>query len=246
MSERITEEWVRSHFKSDPIFDQVSLEEQKSSRERIERLFRHASKSGTNKPGFPEFIISFQNKPDLIVVVECKFDDKHHQSKARNNPKAYAVDGVLHYIDSANAVDNSFDIIGIAVSGATNDNLHVTHFFSAADSDEYDETKDTKLLSLQSYLKVHDNEAFAKELSNIHIQQKAVEYNRALHEHEIPEHERCTFISAVLVGLQDDFFRRTYSKAPDVESLVSLMLKACDKVLKKNGITEDRRATIIR
>ena len=245
MSERITEEWVRSHFKADPIYDQVLFEEQRSSREKIQRLFASASKSGTGKPGFPEFIISFQSKSNLIVIVECKFDDNLHESRRRDKPKGYAVDGILHYMRCVNKVDPSLDIIGIAVSGATEETLCVSHFYSEEDSSDFTEAQDNHLLSLQSYLKIHDNEVLAKELSNIHIQQKAVEYNNELHGYEIPETERCTFISAVLIALQNDFFRHTYSKATSVADLVSQLLKACGTVLKLNGITEDRRETIL-
>lgn len=246
MSERITEDLVRAHFKSDPIFDQAYLEEQKSSRERIQVLFAEASKSLTSKPGFPEFIISFNNKPNVLLIVECKFDRKFHQSSARNKPKQYAVDGVLHYMRCANVIDDRFAVIGLAVSGADQASLEVTHFYSAAGSSEYSETKDTKLLSIQSYLRMYEYADVAKELSDLHIQQKAVEYNNTLHHYEVPEHERCTFISAVLVALQDDFFRSSYHKSSNVTDLVSLVIKACERVLKKNHITEDRRETILR
>lgn len=246
MTERITEDLVRAHFKSDPIFEQLTLEEQKSSRDRIKELFSKASKSLSNRPGFPEFIISFSNKPDVLLIVECKFDSKHHQSAHRNVPKSFAVDGVLHYLRCANAIDNRFSIIGLAVSGADASALKVTHFYSPSGSDNFSETKDTKLLSIQSYLRIYENAVVAKELSDMHIQQKAVEYNNLLHRLEIPEHERCTFVSAVLVALQDDFFRSSYQKASDVADLVALIIKACERVLKKNKITEERRETILR
>ena len=147
---------------------------------------------------------------------------------------------------AANLVDDGYDIIGIAVSGAKADELEVSHFHSPAGSSAFTEMDDNELLSIYSYLKIHQNAEFAKELGNIHIQQKAQEYNNTLHFYEIPEHERCTFISAVLVALQDDFFRSTYKKSADVTELVNQLIEACKRVLKINGITEGRRETILR
>jgi type I restriction enzyme M protein len=246
VTERITEDLVRDHFKSDPIFDQIAMEEQKSSRERIQALFAKASKGETDKPGFPEFIISFGNKPNLLVIAECKLGKKFHESAKRDKPKQYAVDGILHYIRCAKAIDKNYAIIGIAVSGGDGKDLDITNFYSPGGSTSCTEKQDKKLLSIQSYLRLHENADVARELSDLHIQQKAVEYNDTLHRLEIPEHERCTFISAVLVALQDDFFRSSYHKAQDVNDLVSLIIAACERVLKKNKITEERRKTILR
>jgi hypothetical protein len=58
----------------------VTLEEQKSSRDRIQKLFARASKNLTKKPGYPEFIIGFTGKPDLLLLVECKVSADAHQS----------------------------------------------------------------------------------------------------------------------------------------------------------------------
>ncbi|WP_433952424.1 N-6 DNA methylase [Brevundimonas diminuta] len=246
MTERITEDFVRSHFKSDPIIGQVVLEEQKSTRDRIKALFAGASKNSTGNAGYPEFIVSFAGKPNIILIVECKKDKAHHESSTRDKPKGYAVDGILHYIHHAKSVDKDLAIIGIAVSGRDADHLATSTFYSPPGEISCSETVDTSLLSIQSYLRIAENAAFAKDLSDVHIQQKAVEYNDILHRYEIPENERCTFISAALVALQDDFFRSSYASATDVREVVSAIIEACKRVLKKNGITEERRETIIR
>ncbi len=47
--------------------------------------------------GSPEFIVTFDEIPDLIIIIECKADTKKHESKNRDKPKDYAVDGVLLY-----------------------------------------------------------------------------------------------------------------------------------------------------
>lgn len=46
VNERKTENIVRKHFESDPLFNIVKFEEQKSTNSRINELLQNASKSG--------------------------------------------------------------------------------------------------------------------------------------------------------------------------------------------------------
>ena len=97
-NERLTEDLVRSHFKADPLFDVIKLEEQKAKSKRINDLLKSASKSGKGNKGMPEFIITFPSQNiDYLIVIECKADVTFHESKKLDIPKDYAVDGVLHY-----------------------------------------------------------------------------------------------------------------------------------------------------
>ena len=57
MNERITEDFVREHFKKDLLYNQIQFEEQKSKIHKINKLLNNASKSGNGK-GRPEFILS--------------------------------------------------------------------------------------------------------------------------------------------------------------------------------------------
>jgi hypothetical protein len=51
--------------------DNIIIEEKKSDNPRIDKLLKTASKSG-NGYGYPEFIISFKNRTEDLIVVECK------------------------------------------------------------------------------------------------------------------------------------------------------------------------------
>ena len=99
-NERITEDLVREHFKNDNLFkaNKIILEEQSSQNIRITALLKNASKSGSGR-GFPEFIVQYNGKSNVLIVVECKADTTKHQSAKGNgkNYKDYAVDGVLLY-----------------------------------------------------------------------------------------------------------------------------------------------------
>lgn len=125
-NERITEDIVRQHFKGDAFIQSVKFEEQKSSNKRIQELLKGQSKTGGKGNGYPEFIISFPTNSNYIIVVECKAKVSNHVSKELNNPKDFAVDGVLHY---AKALKDDFNVIAIAVSGETSAELKVSHFY---------------------------------------------------------------------------------------------------------------------
>jgi len=49
---------------------------------------------------------------DYLVAIECKANINKHESSGKNNPKNYAVDGLLHY---SNFLSKEFDVITIAV-----------------------------------------------------------------------------------------------------------------------------------
>ena len=87
-NERITEDFVRDRFKTDPLFSAIKLDEQKASVAKAKKCLAKASKNLTGKSGFPEFIISFPALPDDIIVVECKADVKFHKSEGGKNPSS--------------------------------------------------------------------------------------------------------------------------------------------------------------
>ena len=121
-NERKTENLVRKHF--DKYTDDLIIEEQSSDNPKIKKLLSTASKSG-NGAGYPEFIIQYKSNPDLIILVECKASITKHESEKRDNPKDFAVDGVLLY---SSYLAREYDVIAIAVSGETASELKVNHF----------------------------------------------------------------------------------------------------------------------
>ena len=113
-NERLTEDFVRDHFKSDPLFGAIKFEEQRTSIAKAKHCLSHASKNQTGKAGYPEFLISFPALPDDIIVVECKADVNFHESEHRNDPSGYAVAGALHY---SSFLSQQYNVIALAVSG---------------------------------------------------------------------------------------------------------------------------------
>ncbi len=88
-----TEALLRKLLKSKGYYDDndVIVEEQKSANKKLDKLLQNASKSGAGK-GYPDFIITCGRYPDLVIIVECKWDTKMHASETLDSYKDYAVD----------------------------------------------------------------------------------------------------------------------------------------------------------
>ena len=52
-NERLTEDIVRTHFRDDPLFKSIRLEEQRSFSRNVTRLLKSASKTGGKGQGLP-------------------------------------------------------------------------------------------------------------------------------------------------------------------------------------------------
>lgn len=236
MNERITEGIVRDHFRNDPLFSSVKWEEQKSFSKRIVEFLKNASKSKIAKgSGRPEFIVSFPSgNIDYLIIIECKADISKHRSKKLDDPAQYSVDGVLHY---AKALSEGYDVIAIAVSGQNIGELKVSHFvWRKGEADYIEQKKDRRLLPINDYLKLFNNEQFAENLRNIDIIQKAIELNEEYHAYSISESTRCTVVSAILLSLLHEPFRNGYKLEPDSVSLGKAMLNAIETVLKHHRV----------
>lgn len=248
-NERNTENLVRDLLRENGYFDDESIfvEEQSSSNPKIDKLLSNASKKGSGK-GYPEFIISFANKPDELVVMECKADISKHESDTRKKYADYAVDGALNYTAY---LKDKFNVMAIAVSGETKKEMKISHFLWIKGKQTYRDVSDKNLLNPSSLFKViSDQSAPIREDELI---KKAIEYNEKLQKLSVPEVDRCKLISAILVALQDRVFALSYSEHfVDVtiddnpnEELVKSLIEACKRVLSKNKITDKKADTIL-
>lgn len=226
-NERLTEAIVRDHFKNDPFIKSVKFEEQRSSNKRIQGLLKGQSKGGGKGDGYPEFFISFPTNSNYIIVVECKAKSSNHESVNRDKPKDYAVDGVLHY---ANALSEGYNVVAIAVSGETADEALVSHFYWKKGAKKYFEITDKKLLSIDDYLQMFEDQFFISDFYTRDIAFKARYLNEEFQAYTIPEYKRCTMVSAMLLALIDNDFKEKYSKYETISELGQKMLAAIDAV----------------
>lgn len=231
-NERLTESIVREHFKSDPLFSSVKFEEQKSTNIRIAECLATASKSGKDRPGKPEFIITFPTQSsDYLIVIECKAKTDKHESATHNKAKDFAVDGVLHY---ARFLSAEFNVVAIAVSGESPDNIVVSNFLHKKGDETAAELPDKKLLGIYDYVKTFRNEQLNYNLKDVNIVEKAVKLNDDFHSCSISESMRNTLVSGILLALQDNVFCASYKEAASSKDLAEdVLIPAIRRVLSK-------------
>lgn len=227
VNERITEGFVRDHFKNDALFASIKWEEQRSCTNRIQELLRGESKGKGRGNGYPEFILSFPTNSSYIVVVECKALVTFHESTNRDDAVKYAVDGVLHY---AKALAKEYNVIAIAVSGQTVLELQVSHFYWKKGALEYTELEDKKLLGIDDYMQIFDDQFFISDFYTRDIANKASSLNEDFNNYTIPEYKRCTMISAILLALIDSDFAKAYEREETSEGLGQSILSAINSV----------------
>lgn len=244
-NERITESLVRDMLERQGYFKEkgnITVEEQKSSNSEVNKLLKNASKSGGGK-GYPEFILQFKDDTDFLIVIECKATTSQHESPYRNNPKDYAVDGVLHY---AKFLSKKYDILAIAVSGQNEKELRLTHFLHRK---EFSEPQELKKLKREKILPYSDYQNLRKEqtktLDDEQLVEFAIKLNEELHSYSLPETERCVFVSCVLTAIQDRTFRDGYHTYEKNKKVMEGMLTACRTALEKQQLDEERINVIL-
>jgi type I restriction enzyme M protein len=230
-NERITENIVRQHFE---IFkDELKLEEQKSINPKIDKLLKNASKSG-NGYGFPEFIISFPSpNSNLIIVIECKADIKKHESKSHDRYKDYAIDGVLLY---SSYLAKEYDVLSIAVSGQTEEELKISHFLQLKGESEVIGVFGSKLLTPDDYISgyIKSPEKFKQDYEK--LIDFAKQLNEKLHTHKVLEGQRSLLISCILIALEDAAFKASYSMKKTPKTLADFLTKTVSEKLEEANI----------
>lgn len=241
LNERITENIVRDLLREKGYYndDNIVIEEQSSRNPKIDKLLKTASKSG-NGIGRPEFIISFKNNPDDLIIIECKASIFQHESKDRKQYSNYAVDGVLLY---ASYLNKEFNVTAIAVSGTNDKDKKISTFLWLKEHYTYKDIQD------KVFLKSSEIENIIKEQSKPFAEEeliaKAIDYNSFLHNYSIPEVERCTLISAILIALQNEAFLKSFKYYTSNNELIEALLSACESVLKQNNLDIEKRQVII-
>lgn len=242
-NERKTEELVRNMLRNNSYYsdESILIEEQQSDNPKINKLLKNASKSGNGK-GYPEFIISFSNKPNEIIIIECKADISKHESKNRKQYKEYAIDGVLLYADY---LKGEFDVTAIAVSGENEREKKISTFLWLKNGISYIPIQDKVLLKASDISNIIIEQK--KPLTEEEVTKKAISYNEFLHRYSIPEIERCTLISSILISLQDNAFLNGYREYENTQNkeLIKHIFQACENTLKKHELDDNKIKIII-
>ena len=242
-NERNTENLVRNMLRNKGYSDNsnILIEEQQSTSPKINKLLKNASKGGKGK-GYPEFIITFVDNPNDLIVIECKASVSKHESEKKNNAKDYAVDGVLLY---AEHLKDQFNVTAIAVSGETDKEKKISTFLWLKEHYTYTSIQDRVFLSHSEISDIIIEQQTP--ISEDQLIKKAIEYNDELHGYSIPEVERCTLVSSILVALQDKPFISSYRHfgSEGNRGLIDSLYSACERVLKTNKLSQNKVDVIL-
>ena len=231
-NETKTEQIVRKHFEQ--FTDTITIEEQSSDSQKINKLLKTASKKGLGK-GYPDFIITFKKNTNLLIVVECKANETKHESDSKTKYSDYAVDGVLLY---ASYLSKDFDVIAIAISGETNQSLKISHFLHLNSEKKAIPKFGNKLLDADNYLAGYESseEKFRQDYNALLDFTKKL--NEKLHTYKILESQRSLLISAVLIALENRAFKKSYGHHDNPENLANSLIQTVSNELKKANITD--------
>jgi len=220
-NEKITENIVRKKLEAVGITEENGflIDEQIVQNTFIKNLLP-SKKSGSGK-GRPEFLISKSGDKDFLIVIECKADTKFHESSNKDQYAAFAVDGVLLY---ASKLSQERNVIAIAVSGQTKEELKISTFLFLKGSGTYSTLTDTRKILIEDIIPWQDYIRFANYDENLAKSKKSDlnKFSKELHDYirdygKITEAQKPLLVSGILLALMEPGFKVAYSKYEEVE-----------------------------
>lgn len=223
----------------------------KTSNTFVQECLDVSSKSGKGFRGEPD-LIYLNEKRKLLILIENKPTIKDHISKTENNPKAFAVDGIKHYLShftsekieklkpTVKKYFENWSIVGVAFSGDINDQYnHLISTFILT-NDEIKNIDTNEILDEEDYIAFFEN----IDLENIsrNISKSSREINRMLR--TLDSQKRPVLLSALMICLYDkdnisNDFKKSYSNWSITNIIRNIPTTILD-ILSNAGIDDDK------
>lgn len=187
----------------------------------------------------PEYIVTFDNDKNTILLVECKKSLKDHESLNKDMPQKYAVDGALFY---AKHLKDDYNVLAVAVSGTSKENVKVNTFYWKKGFEtplELKKAKDTILEPL-NYLNLANGKKMERKFSLQEIRELSQIMHEKLRQIKISEKDKPIFIAGILIALQNADFRTDWNNINKFSTLVNEMLNAIDSTLDNSDIKREK------
>lgn len=191
------------------------------------------------RQGKPEYIITFNDEPNLIIVIECKASTAKHQSEKLNHPSAYAVDGALYY---AKYLKNYYNVIAVGISGTKKEKCRISSYFWGKNQDaciEYEKQRDF-FLEPENYLRIFKGEKIKKIYSLEEIKDTAITIHESFRKNSVENATKPIFIAGLLIALSDKDFENNFNSIKSFDLLASTIKSSIEKVLKKPDVDVDQ------
>lgn len=238
MNERKTEQLVRKLLTQRGYYkdDHVRVEEQMSDVPKISKLLKNASKKGGGA-GYPEFIISSTQYPDMVVVLECKADVAKHISTDLVQYSEYAVDGALLY---GSYLSKEYNVIAVGVSGQTGKELRIsTHLILKGEGKPHELTGG-KILSFEDYRNSYRQHPAKFNFDYSNLIRYSQKLNKTLHTKKVKESQRSLLISAILIALKNEAFLAGYQGHRTAKQLAKSLVDTVINELDVSDIPRDK------
>lgn len=187
----------------------------------------------------PEYIVTFDNDKNTILLVECKKLLKDHESLNKDMPQKYAVDGALFY---AKHLKEDYNVLAVAVSGTSKENVKVNTFYWKKGFEtplELKKAKDTILEPL-NYLNLANGKKMERKFSLQEIRELSQIMHEKLRQIKISEKDKPIFIAGILIALQNADFRTDWNNINKFSTLVNEMINAIDSTLDNSDIKREK------
>lgn len=218
--------------------------------EKVERLLKKAGGKpkvcalddytlGGKGKALPEFIITFKDDVNTVIVVECKKAVNKHETPDRDHPKDYAVDGALYY---AKFLKEDYNVIAVAISGTKRETFRASAFLWNKGQDEFTELRKARdiILEPKNYVDLVKGKKIQREYSLDSIRETAIDMHEYLREIKMTERHKPIFIAGILIALNDEDFAKSYINLPSFNSVITNITTAIDNVLRDSGIKYNR------
>lgn len=237
MNERKTEALTRKILsKKGYDLPHIIVEEQKSDNPKINKLLKTASKKGSGA-GFPEFIITSKNHPDLLIVIECKANPKNHESKELNEYADYACDGALLY---ASYLCKEYDVIAIGISGEYKKDLKISTFLYLKRENSRFNFAPKDILKFEEFYDLYIQTPEKFNVDYAALLDYTQKLNSNLHQLKIKESQRSLLISSILIALKNKAFSDGYLKHKTAKQLSDNLVQTVTYELDDSDIPKDK------
>lgn len=187
----------------------------------------------------PEYIVTFNEDKNTILLVECKKSLKDHESERKDMPQKYAVDGALFY---AKHLKDDYNVLAVAVSGTSKENVKVNTFYWKKGFESPQELKKAKdtILEPLNYLNLANGKKLERKFSLQEIRELSQIMHEKLRQIKISEKDKPIFIAGILIALQNADFRTDWNNINKFSTLVNEMISAIDSTLDNSDIKREK------
>lgn len=233
--------YVDGNFNS--LDEKVKVWAHKSSNSIVNTLLSTASKGNTGFQGYPEYIV-LDEQYGILIVIEDKRDIRFHKYDAIDEKvNEYAVNGVLWY---ASKLKENFDVIAIAVSGSSSENLMIDTYAWKKNAETFNNINQHSIKDITFYrdLLKKDEKTINSVNELKELNDHAKDLNEFLRNYMgIMEHKRLYVLGSILFALEDPVFKMSYSSFDNNKDLGEFLYQTIERKTKNSGL---QRPDIIR